>query len=359
MRGVSFAMLGCSHPHSRWHLATLRLIPEVAAIWLWDADPAAAHALEAEAGERCRGSSSDLDALLKRAELDFVLIAARNDETPDLVRHAARAGKQILSEKPMAVSPEALLPALAAARDAGVSLAAHYPWRAHPIARDVRRMLAAGLFGRPVAVEARLATSQPQFRDPGHWLFDPAAAGGGVLAWLGCHVLDLLRYLLQDEIVEVCAITGALCEPGLRVEDSAALSLRFANGALGTFHAGYQLPRSAPGYQGATYDTVLRIRGTEGRCGWEPLSRAPVLELESTHRDWVGAAERQVRYALETSDAYGGRHGLEFVREFIRASQEGAPPPATGEDALAVLGILAAAYESARTGRRVAVRNGD
>src|SRR5205814_8815217 len=128
----------------------------------------------------------------------------------------------------------------------------------------------------PVAVEARMVTAHPRFRDPGHWLFDPAAAGGGVLAWLGCHVLDLLRYLLQDEVVEVSALTASLCEPGLGVEDSAALSLRFGNGALGTLHAGYHLPRSTPGYRAAAYDTTLRIRGTEGRCAWEPLAREPV-----------------------------------------------------------------------------------
>src|SRR5205823_5227549 len=117
-------------------------------------------------------------------------------------------------------------------REAGVTLGVHYPWRAHPISRDVRGMLAAALFGTPVAVEARMVTSQPRFRDPGHWLFNSAAAGGGVLAWLGCHVLDLLRYLLQDEVVEVSSLTASLCEPGLGVEDSAALSLRFGNGAL-------------------------------------------------------------------------------------------------------------------------------
>src|SRR5438067_213312 len=141
MRPASFALLGCSHPHSRWHLATLRLLPEVAGIWLWDRDPEAARILEPDAGDHCRGVTADLSSLLERDDPEFVLIACRNDETPELVSRAARAGKHILCEKPMAVAPEALLPALEAVREAGITLGVHYPWRTHPISRDVRHML--------------------------------------------------------------------------------------------------------------------------------------------------------------------------------------------------------------------------
>ena len=357
MRGTTFALLGCSHPHSRWHLSTLRLLPEIDGVWLWDPDASAADTISSEAGHLLRGITDDLEALLQRDDVEFALIASRNDVTPELVIRASRAGKQILCEKPMAVSPEALVPALAAAHEAGVTVTPHYPWRAHPIARDLRRMLSEGLFGRPVAVEARIVTSQPRFRNPAHWLFDPAAAGGGILAWLGCHVLDLLRYLLQDEVVEVCALTGTLCESEIEVEDSAALALRFQCGALGTLHAGYHLARSVPGYHGAAFDTMLSIRGTEGRGDWAPLAREPVLRVESIRPDWAAAPERERRYALEPSEAYGGRHGLEFVQEFIDAARGGTAPPATGEDALQVLRILAGAYESAKAGRRVAVAN--
>jgi predicted dehydrogenase len=355
MRPANFALLGCSHPHSRWHLTTLRLLPEVGSIWLWDPDADAARAAATEAGEKLAGTTDDLDALLGRGDLEFALVARRNDETPGTVARAARAGKHVLSEKPMATGPAALQPALDAARDAGVVVSVCYPWRTHPVTRDLRRLVAEGIFGRPLALEARLVTSRVRFRDPDHWLFQRAAAGGGILAWLGCHFLDLLRFLLQDEIIAVAALAGCVGGDAIEVEDTAALALQFAGGALGTFHAGYLLPRSVHGYRGAAYDTYLGLRGSEGTFSWQPTAKEQVVRLESADGRWLGAPEREVRYTLEPSEAYQGRHGLEFVREFIQAARAGVTPPATGEDALRVLEIIEAAYRSAETGSRAEV----
>src|SRR5690349_13829771 len=114
------ALLGCSHPHSRWHLVTLSLLPEVEGVWLWDSDEAAAREAAAQTPVRVLGVTADLDEVLARPEVQLALVARRNDETPGLVERAARAGKRVLSEKPMATSPKALQPALAAAREAGI-----------------------------------------------------------------------------------------------------------------------------------------------------------------------------------------------------------------------------------------------
>src|SRR5688500_7691486 len=142
MRPTTFALLGCSHPHSRWHLATLRLLPEVERVWLWDPDPEAARALAGEAGEMLAGVTDDLDALRGRVEVGCASVARRDRATRETVMRAALAGKQILTDKPMAPVPAALLPALAAVREAAVTLGVCYQWRAHPIARDLRRLRA-------------------------------------------------------------------------------------------------------------------------------------------------------------------------------------------------------------------------
>ena len=348
------ALLGATHPHSAMHLGTLLLLPEVDRIWIWDADRAAAERLAATAGDRA-AAASELDALLARPQVGFVLVARRHAETPATVALAARAGKPVLCEKPGARTAAEWLPALAAAREAGVLLGFCYPWRLHPVVRQAREWLACGLFGRVLSVEARMITSQVRFRDPSHWLFSREQAGGGILHWLGCHLLDALRFLLDDEVESVAALTARGNPEPIEVEDTAALALAFHSGALGTLHAGYLLPRSAPGYRGATYDTFLAVRGTLGRFHWQASAPQQVLHAESIHPDWVGAPERRLTVDLEPSDAYGGRHGLELVRRFLLAAQRGGSPDATGEDALHVLAILDAAYESAATGARVRV----
>jgi predicted dehydrogenase len=212
-------------------------------------------------------------------------------------------------------------------------------------------MAARGVFGRLMAVEARLVTSQVRFRDPTHWLFTRDRGGGGILHWLGCHFLDLLRYVLQDEVREVAAMTATLNGFPIEVEDTAALVLRWESGAVGTFAAGYHLPRSVAGYSGATYDNLIAARGEAGRFEWRPTRDREILTVESIHPDWATAPERELRFDLEPSQAYGGAYGLEFLHRFLDDARSGRPQLAGAGDALAVLQIIEAAYRSAQTGR--------
>jgi len=346
---ATFALLGCTHPHSRGHLNTLRISPEVDRVWLWDPDRAAAEALSEHAGGKLAGVADELPAAL-RDEVEFALVCRRNDENPETVVAAARAGKHVMSEKPMATTADRLRPVLEEVRQAGVALGVCYPWRCHPAAQDLRRLVARGLLGALMAVEARMVTSQVRFRNPEHWLFSPEKGGGGVLHWLGCHFLDLLRYVLQDEVTHVSALTGVLGGCSIQVEDSAAVSMRWASGALGTYAAGYQLPRSPTGYYGAAYDTYLAARGREGTFAWQPTRADEVVRVESAHPEWASAPEREFRYTLETSEAYGGSYGLELIQRFIADARAGRPQIAGGEDALRVLEWLEAVYRSAETG---------
>src|SRR5687767_1305254 len=153
------ALLGCSHPHSRMHLATLRVSPEVTGIRLWDPDRAAAEALAKDAGPKLLTVGDDFSAALAE-DTQFALVCRRNDVNPETVVAAARAGKHVLSEKPVATTAANLKPVLNEGEKAGVTLAVCYPWRCHPAAIDLRDFVASGLLGRLLAVEARMVTSQ-------------------------------------------------------------------------------------------------------------------------------------------------------------------------------------------------------
>jgi predicted dehydrogenase len=351
---AAFALLGCAHPHSRAHLNTLRVSPRVDRIWLWDPDLAAAEALATHAGPKLAGVVSELaDAL--RDDVEFVLACERNDRSPETIVSAARAGKQILSEKPVAATAAALRPVLEETAGAGVALGVCYQWRGHAAAADLSEVLRRGLLGRIMAVEARMVTSQVKLRNPGHWLFDRSRSGGGILSWLGCHWFDLLRFLLQDEVTEVCAFTGVLGGCDVSVEDTASVAMRWASGALGTFTAGYHLARSASGYSGAAYDTYLGIRGQLGSCAWDPVRAEGPVRVETAHPDWAAAPDRSITYQSERSEAYGGGAGLAFFHRFLDDARAGWTPLASGLDALRLLEWLDAVYTSAETGARVAV----
>jgi predicted dehydrogenase len=213
------------------------------------------------------------------------------------------------------------------------------------------------LLGQLISVEVRLLTTQVQFRNPEHWLFKAALAGGGILSWLGCHYIDMIRYISQEEIISVSAQVATRSGEGIDVEDVAALSLRLESGAVGSLHTGYTLALSGGGYHNPQgYDAYFGLNGQLGRLYWSSKAVATSLYVETTHPAWAAAPQRQFDYAIAESAAYGRVYGETFIRDFIRAAQGEGAAPASGWDALQVARVVDAAYESDRTGYRVEIK---
>ena len=352
--GNTAALLGLTHPHAIAHLRTLQALPEVERILLWDADAAAIEAARQAGGEKVAGAFTDLAALLSRGDLLFAIVCVPTDASPDVCERALAAGLHVLAEKPIGRDAGVVARVVAAAERAGRRLGVCYQNRYHPVAREARALVGRGAIGPLIAVEMRMLTTQVRFRDPEHWLFRRGVAGGGVLSWLGCHDLDLMRYVARDEIVSVVAEVATRSGEAIDVEDVAVLALRFASGAVGSLQIAYALALHGGGYHNlAGYDTHASFVGRAGRLYWS--NAAPRLHVESAQPDWAAAPFRELAYRLPESPAYGGAHGLAFLRDFMLACRGGGDPPASGRDALQVARVVDAAYESSRSGRRVAV----
>lgn len=343
---VTALLAGLSHPHSLPHLRTLAQTPEIDAILLWDEDERVLAAEEVRATEKVSGTSTDLSRLLAEQPIDFALVAERNDRMPALCTEIAGAGVHLLVEKPIGNSPAAVAEVIAVAEQADVRLGVCYTNRCHPLVEEAQRAVAAGLLGQPMTLHMQLLTTQPRFRNPGHWLFHREYAGGGMLSWLGCHYLDMMRFITGDEVVAVSAHTATRSGAPIDVEDVAALSLTFDSGAVGSLHVGYVLALSGAGYENRQgYATHAEFCGRTGRLGWSGSTIFPPhLWIESAHPDWAAAPRREFHADLAPSTAYAGAHGLTFLRRFIQAIRDGSPLPATGEDALAVARIVEMAY---------------
>jgi predicted dehydrogenase len=353
MSGLTAALLGVEHPHSLAHLRTLQTLPEVERVLLWDESEAALAEVQHTQGDKIVGTSTNLDDLLADRDLSFVIGALRNDLAVSLYSRVIAAGKHILAEKPLGRNAWDAAQIVKAAERAGIVLSVCYQNRCHPSALEARRIVQAGLLGPLISLESRMITTAVRFRTPELWLFNQAHAGGGILTWLGCHYLDLLRFVSGDEVESVSAEMATLSGEQIDVEDVISLSLRFRSGALGTMNAGYMLVLSGYGYHNSGYDAYLAFRGANGRLYWDPTARPPSIYAESNDPAWVVAPKRDFRFEPGTSTAYGGAQGETFVRTFVRATQGDAAPPTTGRDGLQVARIVDAAYESSRTGRRV------
>jgi UDP-N-acetyl-2-amino-2-deoxyglucuronate dehydrogenase len=145
------------------------------------------------------------------------------------------------------------------------------------------------------------------------------------------HRIYRLHYLVQSPVAEVHARIGAFGHP-IETEDAAVLSLRFANGALGTIaQSCLDYPRPS--------ELSLQLQGTRGAIR---LSAGGGLEY------W--GREQAFKTSYEGDDAMGRE-----LAEFVAAIREGRPPAVTGEDGRAVVAVLKAAYRSARSGTPEAV----
>ncbi|WP_247004580.1 Gfo/Idh/MocA family protein [Halosolutus gelatinilyticus] len=287
-------------------------------------------------------------ALLEDESPDLIWVTLSNADAPGVIIDAVERGVDVFTEKPVARTADELRPVVDAARESDATVGVSYSWRGHPIAQELRDRVRGGFFGDVRAFEARFLASRPEFRNTDHYLFDPQASRGGIVQWLGIHWIDLLPWILGDQIERVNAALDHRSD-AIDVEDGGLLQLETASGAIGTLHCGYYLREGR-------YDTNIAVYGDEGRAEWDPIGATfgfdgqTTVELASTDDSWNGTPQRTITYDYEPTSGYGGEWGLEFLRAFLDAVENDRPVPVSLEDAASVLEVLDAVYASAGSG---------
>ena len=346
---VRLAHIGVTYPHGVDYLESLLLMPEVEIAALYDPDPGAASGM---VPDELRGLKiyDDVDVLLQAERPEAVVITQPNDVTPQFIARAARAGVHVFAEKPCARTSAELAPAIEAVRSAGVQFATGYTRRVSPGGTAIKQLIADGALGRLVSVEASWVTTSVRVRDPAHPMFSGERNGGGILHWLGCHWLDFMRWSTSAEVTEVAAIMDTLNGESIDVEDTAALSLRYDNGMIGSLHCSYVIDKQP-------HQLNFGLRGTDGWVNWDYVGSK--FEVRSARPDWAAGLTRVIGFDTDAVGGYERGDGVAALRRFIASFRSGAPPAVTLDDAQRVLEVVDAAHESARTGRRVTLARGD
>ena len=350
---IKVGVLGVTHPHSGAHIRTLELLDEIHSIVLWDENNSSVEEFQIRSNSKFEIGKSSFDEIMNRDDIPIVISLAKNNQNPDWIRRAAEAGKHVLTEKPVAAKSQDMPALVNSIRHSGVHLGVYYTWRSHPIVKDLKEIIESVVIGKLLSVVGRMVTSQVRFRDPSHWLFQKQLSGGGILSWLACHWIDVIRYITGDEVKAVSSMVDTLNEQDIDVEDTAAVIMQLGNGAIASLHAGYLLPISQTGYMLGSYDTYLSFRGLEGNITWYPTEQERPVIIETTSKVWNSTPRRELRYVVSETDGYGGQYGQDFVSQFITSAMRGDPPVNDGENALRVLKIIEAAYESSKTGCRI------
>jgi 1,5-anhydro-D-fructose reductase (1,5-anhydro-D-mannitol-forming) len=269
--------------------------------------------------------------LLGDREVDVVYIATPNGLHAEQAIAAARAGKHVLCDKPLALTvADAMLVVDEFAR-AGRALGITFQTRYHTAFLEAKRLIEQGAIGDVLVVQVEVSSGANTLRS---WRADPALAGLGSINNIAVHPYDLLRYLLGSEPTEVMAMTDV----GRRTElERLVLTLlRFRSGAVAYVNANQLVPH---------YQPDIAIYGTKGRIVGVDCTRA---FREGELRVLTEAGEQASKHS--SKDAFG-----RIVAAFNDAVRQGRAPTPSGLDGLRCAQVTDAVIRSAREGKLVEV----
>jgi predicted dehydrogenase len=351
MRGrkkpLSVGIVGLCHLHPRSYMPVFEAVEDFQVIAAADSNP---EVLGAFTRDFQVNAYADWRAMLEREPLDVAAIFLPHAECPDAACVCAERGIHALVEKPMASTAAGARRMIAAARKAGIVLSTPYVWRYHPVARQMRRFVQDGALGRVVGCEGRCAAGRLHRYLDGHagWMLEKALSGGGPLHNLGVHWIDLFRWLLDDEVVEVFGRNVKVNEQ-YDIEDNSFALLTFSRGTVLALDISYTVPDCYPNGR----DLFLGLRGVQGVLSWSPSFEGlkERLTVCSDAADFGPANRRTIDFELPARPGYCGALTVDFLADLARAIRKGSAPQIGGEDGLRALEVVEAVYKSAGSGR--------
>jgi scyllo-inositol 2-dehydrogenase (NAD+) len=315
--------------------------PDAVVVAVVDGEPDRAKSLAKIVGTTSYHTT--LDEALEEASFDAVVISTPTFTHRDLAVQAAGAGKHVFCEKPMALTVEECDDMIHAAKRVEVALQIGFMRRFQEEFVEARRRIAAGDIGEPMVVKS--LTRGPGL--PPAWAWD-LEKSNGMLAEVNSHDFDCVRWLVGSDIARVYAETVNKKGASRGVEianfyDNAVVTLRFANGALGTIDG------TCPADYG--YDARVEIVGSEGLLIVGDVRGQPIVEARNRevgaitplHRTWPERFEQGYR---------------DEMRSFVDVALSGDRPAVTGEDGRHAVSAVRAANRSWMEERPVALENG-
>ena len=325
MQKLGVGVLGVGEMGRRHAENLRRLVPQAQLVAVADVDAGRARRTAQEL--EIENSYGSLEAMLECKGLDAVVISTPDKFHAMAVKNVAAAGKDMLCEKPLALTLPDATELLDAVAKAGVRLQVGFMRRYHPAYSSAKRRIEAGEIGMPLV-----------FKSIGRDKDAPPLAAykpnlSGMLFYTNSiHDFDLARWLMQDEVAEVHAYTTVAIRPELaQFGDVVAgvVNLKFDRGAIGNIESHSQAVYG--------YDVRTEIVGSKGSIFVGSLHHTPVTFLTNE-----GSAQPIADHFLTTfASAY-----VAEIQDFVETILNDRPPRVTAEDGLKALAIAVAAEES-------------
>lgn len=254
--------------------------------------------------------------------IDAVVITSENSKHYEHVAAAAKKGKHILCEKPLAHTLEDAKAIIEICEEYSVILQTAFPVRFNTPVINAKKIIESGQLGNIVAIKGTNRGS-----NPGGWFADPTKSGGGAVIDHTVHVVDIMRWYMGAEVKEVYAEIGNLISE-YDIDDAGLLTMEFDNNVFATLDCSWSRNETFPTWG----DVTLEIVGTNGTLSVDAFSQKMDI-YNNKGAKW---------------DFWGDNMDKALVADFITTVCEGRDPSITGEDGLKALNVAIAAYESSK-----------
>jgi len=330
MRKLGLGVLGVGEMGKRHAENLRRLVPEAKLIAV--ADVAAQRAREVADELEIDHSYSSLEEMVQRKDIDAVLIVSPDKFHAQGIRVAAAAGKDILCEKPIAITLEDADAALREVSRAKVRLQIGLMRRYDPAYATAMKRIEAGEIGTPVIFK-----SVGRDKDAPPLAAYQSKVNGMLFYNNTIHDFDLARWLMKDEVCEVHAYTTTTIRPEVAMFGdvvASVVNLKYAHGAIGNVESYVQAVYA--------YDVRTEIMGSKGSIFVGSVEKTPATFLSAHGSNRILADHFLSRFA----DAY-----LSEVQDFVHRILADQEPRVTGADGLRALEIAVATENSHRQSR--------
>ncbi len=354
MEKIKVAVIGTGSI-SNEHIGAYLKNPDVELYAFCDINPVQLQKMAEKYG--VKRTFTDVHEMLKLKEIDAVSVCTWNSAHAPCAIAALNAGKHVLCEKPMATSAEEARAMKEAAEKNGKLLMIGFVRRYGNDCRVLKDFIASDYFGDFYYAKA---TYLRRNGNPGGWFGDKSRSAGGPLIDLGVHVIDLTRYLMgnpkpvsvygatfqkllnrpniksQKDYTSVSSSEKDICD----VEDLASAMIRYDNGAVLSIEASFSLNIKKD-------EGKIELFGTKGGAKLDPE-----LEMYTEINDYLADVSLDYPTALSFDGLFANE-----INHYISCIKDGVSCKSPAEDGIAIMEILDAVYESARTGHEVILEN--
>ena len=330
---LKWGLIGASNVAREWLHGSIQKNPNCEVVAVYGRDKKRTDEFASELG--IQGAYTDLHALLADPNVNAVYISTTNERHKEEAIAAAKAGKHILCEKPLALTVQDAQEMVEAANAAGVVFATNYHLRNLETHRAIKDVIRSGELGKITSAHVAFTVNLPD--ELARWrLYDPKL-GAGVLLDLTVHDMDLLRFYFDADPLSVTAMGLTSGNAPAGVKDNVMSLWEFPGGLLVGVHDSFLVPQGG---------TSVHVHGTRAsvygdNVMWQKAQGSVVLQTGNGDRSVP--VEHLVPYDRTISD-------------FVSAVRGKGEPSVSGEDGIASLRLALAAQKSMETGRTVRIQ---